>query len=813
VQMIQPNNTARPELQHDGKIMVAVGKSRKETKWKNKELAWSEMLSKLSSTLRTQETLNEYKRMPRTEQAERKDVGGFVGGMLKEGRRKPGNVAWRSLITLDADFATPEFWPTIEMLFDNAMALYSTHSHTDERPKYRLVAPLKRQVTPDEYKALSRFIAAEIGIDLFDDTTYQPERLMYWPSTASDGPFTFEYLDGEWLDPDQIFTRYPNWRDISTWPESSRATKTREKHAEKQGHPHEKPGLIGAFCRAFTIDEAIAEYLDDIYVDAGVPDRYTFTGGSAAAGVVVYDGLFSFSHHGTDPTSGMLCNAFDLVRIHKFGLQDEDEHPDTPIHKLPSYTAMSAWAVKIDAVKIELAEAGAAQAAEDFAEGEPEENPDAWKVKLQYSDKGGLQQTIHNAVIILRHDPKMKGCVALDEFTRRQMLKTSTPWKEVTHAAPWVDADDSALRHYLERRYGLTKRECISDAVEIVMRENGFHPIRDYIGGLKWDGVPRNDKLLIDFLGAEDNIYTREVARKWLAGAVARVFEPGIKFDTMLILTGPQGIGKSQFFSRLATRTNWFSDSVSKFDNSKEAMEQLAGKWVVEISELSVMKRNEVEHVKAFLSKQEDSYRPSYGRRIENYPRQCVFGGTTNRDDFLQDATGGRRFWPVEVSDANRMWAEMTKAVVDQIWAEAYGVYMMGEDILNLSPEADAIAKEQQGLYAETGGLDGMVEEFLNQKVPMNWRDMDITERREWLRGFDFGKPPSDGDGLELRTMVSGAEVFVECFNGRLEEYNMYKAREITDVMMRLNWKKTGRRVHIKEYGRQRVFERATRKK
>ena len=800
-----------PEVRHDGQISVAVGASRKETKWKNKTLAWSELLDKLSRTTRTRETVAQYRGMPKAQQAEIKDVGGFVGGVLKGGRRKAGQVAWRSMLTLDADYAPPDLWSSIELLFGSAMAMYSTHSHTPDRPRLRLVAPLARQVSADEYKALSRFVAAEIGIDVFDDSTFEPERLMYWPSTADDGEYLFEYIDGPWLNPDDVFRRKPMWKDASTWPESSRAPKIRERHAEKQGDPTEKPGVIGAFCRAYSVTEAIDAFLPEVYTACEVPGRYTYAHGTAAAGLVVYDGdLFAFSHHGTDPASGMLCNAFDLVRIHLYGIQDEDATEDTPINKLPSFAAMAEFCLKDDAVKIELASARAAEAAEDFTHvQEAPENEDAWKAKLQYSDKGGLQQSIHNAVLILRHDPRMKGCVALDEFTRRQMLKVSAPWKQTTHPTPWVDADDSSLRHYMERMYGLTKRECIGDAVEIVMRENGFHPIREYIQGLKWDGRARIDTLLIDWLGAEDTIYTREIMRKWLVAGVARVFEPGIKFDTMLILVGAQGIGKSQFFNRLAHKTNWFSDSISKFDNSKDSMEQLAGKWIVEIGELSAMRRNEVEHVKAFLAKQEDAYRPSYGRRIENYPRQCIFGGTTNRDDFLQDATGGRRFWPIKVSNADRMWKEMTREAVEQIWAEAYSAYLMGENIARLSPEAEEIAKQKQDHYTELGGKHGVAEGFMERLLPEDWDERTIAQRREWLTGFDFGGQPT---GTVKRTEISGIELFVECFNGRIEGYRKSDAHEMTDILSKLGWEKNGKFYRRRDYGKQRIFTKVERK-
>jgi putative DNA primase/helicase len=809
---MQERSTApvQNSLQHDGQLYVALGKSRHETKWKNREIRWSEVLEKISKVTRTRETYAQYQRMTRDERADVKDVGGFVGGSVKAGRRKRGSVAWRSLLTLDADFAEPDLWSKIELLFGNAIAMYSTHSHNPETPKLRLVAPFSRQINADEYEAISRFIAADIGIDVFDDTTYQPERLMYWPSAAEDGAFEFKYLDGPFINPDDILARFPNWKDASTWPESSRAHTIRQRHAEKQGNPREKHGAVGAFCRTYTVTEAIEAFMPDVYTACDVPRRYTYAFGSASAGVIVYDSdLFSFSHHGTDPAGGILCNAFDLIRIHKFNIQDEDEKDDTPVYKLASYKAMCEWAIKDDKVKIELANAKTQEAAAEFGEFEeaaaPEEKPDEWKAKLSYSDKGTIIQSIHNSLLITRHDPGIKGTIALDEFTRKINVKQNTPWRNVTLPEPWTDADDAALRHYLEVRYRIKKRECINDALQIITKENQYHPIIEYLDSITWDGVPRIETALIYFLGVEDTPYTREISRKWFTAGAARIRKPGVKFDNMLILVGNQGVGKSQFFIRITKNLTWFSDSMSKFDNSKESMEQLAGKWIIELGELSALKRFEVEHVKVFLSKQEDSYRQSYGKRTESYPRQCIFGGTTNREDFLQDATGARRFWPVKVGDTQKLWKEMTPAIVDQLWAEADTSWKLGED-LYLGIDADNIAKEQHEMYTELGGKVGAAGEFLEKLILPEWETMAIRDKLDWLNGYEFGGIREEGS--VPRNSVSGVELFVECFGGTIDKFTKKDAYEMSDILTGLGWSRNTKSDRIIGYGKQRTFRR-----
>jgi len=795
--------TTKISIKHDGELSIAVGTSRKETHWKNKQTTWSELLLKLSQTLRTKETFSEYKRMTKDRQSEVKDVGGYVGGLLKNGRRKAGQAAWRSLITLDADYAQQDMIDSLDIMFGSSIAIYSTHSHSPEQPRLRLVIPLKRQVNPDEYNALSRFVAAEIGIDYFDDTTYQPERLMYWPSTAEDGEYLFSHIDGPWLDPDAMLAKHERWFDASTWPESSRAVKIRQRHADKQGNPLEKSGFVGAFNRIYDIPSAIDKYLSDKYTLCDVPNRYTYTEGSTSAGLVVYDGdLFAFSNHSTDPASGMLCNAFDLVRVHLFGMKDDDEPDTTPIHLLPSYHAMQEFALKDKLVKIELINSKNTEAADEFKEDLDDTHPDGWKVDIEYTAKGSIIKSINNALLIIRNDPRLKGTIGYDEFKRRTLVRKSLPWRSINKGTDWTDADDAGLRHYMEMHYGFRSDKDIKDAFMIAMKDNTYHPIREYLDSLAWDEVNRLDTVLIDYLGTEDTIYNRAISRKWLIAAAGRIKDPGCKFDNMLILVGKQGVGKSQFFNRLAVKLDWFSDSMSRIDNSKDAMEQLSGKWIMELGELSVMKKSEVEHIKTFLSKQEDTYRQAYGRNVETYRRQCVFAGTTNRDDFLTDSTGNRRFWTVKVRNTSKLWSGMTPEVVNQIWAEADFAYSMGENLYLEEQEAKEF-NEKQKSYTDLGGKAGLAGDFLEIKLPENWKNFTVEERLDYFNGFDFGEPSTCDC---VRDKISGIELFVECFNGRPENYTRRDSYEMTDIIRSLGWESSEKTTRTKAYGVQKYF-------
>lgn len=268
----------------DRALDIALGNSRKTKTWKNKPMTWAELLDRLAKVTRTPESVAEYKAMGRNQQSDIKDVGGFVGGYCNNGSRS--DVRHRSILCLDADYADAGIWDDWTTLIGNAAAVYSTHKHTPEKPRLRLVVPLARDVTPDEYQAVGRRVADILGIDKFDDTTFEPQRLMFWPSCPQDGQYVFDRLDADFLDPDAILAAYHDWRDVSAWPMSSRVAEIVKKTAAKQKDPLEKGGIVGAFCRAYTIQEAIEAYVPT-YQPCDLAGRYTYTGGSTAAGVVV----------------------------------------------------------------------------------------------------------------------------------------------------------------------------------------------------------------------------------------------------------------------------------------------------------------------------------------------------------------------------------------------------------------------------------------------------------------------------------------------------------------------------------------------
>lgn len=722
------------------KLNIAIGKSRHDKIWVNKQILWEDFLKRLEKTNRTHETLKEYLAMSIERQSEIKDVGGFVSGFLDKGRRLINSVVSKQMLTLDVDEATKDFWDIVRMQFDCACAIYTTHKHQQEKPKYRLLIPLSREVMKDEYEAICRKVTELIGIDMFDHTCYRVNQLMYWPSTSKDGQYIFDQQKGPWMDPDEILDMYRDWQDITEWPLGSREKKSVKTHLGLQGDPLAKPGLIGHFNNSYSISEAIDTFLPGIYEKSDNGEgRYTYLAGSTYGGVIVYDDKFIYSHHSTDPISGVLCNAFDMVRYHKFILEDHDCDDSVPINKRPSFIAMSDFAIKDDRVKRHIGESKLALAKQAFEEVEEddEEEDKEWLEQMDFDRKGNYIATINNVALILDNDKSLKGAIAYDEFQQQPIFKKNVPWRKVKQGSTFITDNDLAnLENYIEKVYAISAGGKFLKGLSVVLEKNKFHPIVQYLKSLEWDGEKRLDHLLVKYLGCDDSVYVRTVTRKAFVACVARVMEPGIKFDNVLTLVGKEGQGKSALLDNLGEQ--WFSDTFSMHMlQSKEAYEQIQGAWIIEIGELAGMAKADIERVKSFISARKDRYRAPYGRTTDERPRQCVFFASTNKWDFLKSQTGNRRFWPVEtmVQEPEASVHDLTKQDVKQIWAEAYELYKKGEK-LYLDQTTNDMAITMQYHYTEEDPWVEIFDAYLKYDVPENWYDMSRYEKLEFIQMY-----------------------------------------------------------------------------
>ena len=822
-------------------FLISIGKSRKDIEWKLYQITWDELCKKLETPVRTKETMAEYFRMSKDRQSDVKDVGGFVGGDIAQdgpdkGRRKAGNVQWRSLVTLDADNVPEDvdFPALVEKALPGiAFVCYTTHSHTPNAQRWRVIIPLDYEgCKADEYPAIARRICEKIGMEYFDRTTCQPERLMFWPSCPCDAEPGYVRVDGECLAGRELLKTYVDWRDATEWPQFPGETwdASKARRGGKAEDPTKKDNIVGVFCRAYNIHQAIRRFLPTVYKqDEHDPNRYTYTAGHTSKGLVVYDdGRFCYSNHSTDPICGQMVNAFDLVRIHLFGSYDND--PERPANRQPSWDMMAGIINEDDRCREQIARDLAQKNADDFGDietdDEPGKNPDApeskkgpkdWMVEkkdlIKFDKKGKeMEDCMSNVVLILENDPRIKDHFSRNLFSVRTGVTAPLPWSGAPRVGDAWDRDNDqpGLKLWLERQYRTFKTEVIRDAVIYIANKHAFHPVRDYLDQLKWDGKPRLETALIRHLGVRDNRLNREVTRKFFVAAVARIYSPGCKFDYALALSGKEGIGKSSFCKIMGGP--WHTDSVANIE-TKDGQEQLRGVWIVEMAELDALKKANNEKWKQFIACAVDRYRRSYGTDSAEYPRQCVFIITTNEMNFLLGDTGNRRIWIVDYPvDYNDPWnAGKTKALVlerDQLWAEAVAIYNSRKENLYLDP-ADEMAMRERQLERNEATDDprrGMIEQWLSRPIPLNYHNMTIEERQFWTRDENAYltdmKPREHTCPMEIATVLLGMQ------QGRVSSWDSKAIRQILNTLGWTEDTSMGYSRFDKVYGRQRWFTR-----
>ena len=395
-------------------------------------------------------------------------------------------------------------------------------------------------------------------------------------------------------------------------------------------------------------------------------------------------------------------------------------------------------------------------------------------------DKDGniksVKQFVHNFEIVMDKDDRFAGKIRFNEFAQQLYLCGNVPWEKEDNCRAWSSHDDSALFSLIQADYGLKSRQDFADALKNVSMRNKFHPVRELLDSLTWDGKEHIRSLLPECLGAEDSDYTYQVMRLWMLGAVSRVYKPGNKFDYTMILQGSQGIGKSTFLKQLAMDDSWFNDSLDSLDSDK-AVQSLTGSWIIELAELKSLARTAggVESVKRFLTATQDKYRIPYERRADTFYRQCVFAGTTNKDDFLQDETGNRRFLIVQTGVKKPSKSLFVPEIMDTIklaWAEAVHIWKNEKPQLILPEAYMQEAKELQEANMADDGKRGIIQEYLEGKTQ-------VCAREIWEKAL--------GENVSPRK---------------------YQITEINDIIAKVpGWKKLKSPRNFEGYGKQRGFQ------
>ena len=776
-------------------LSISIGNNRFATNWKNKTITFADLKDRLKSPVKTSESMAEYAEMTKLNRDNTKDRGGFVGGVLKDGHRTNGYVESRSILNYDGDYITPEFLESFEATFPYGAVLYSTHSSTPEKPRVRILCPLIRDVTPEEFVAVSRYVAESIGIEYFDECSYRTNQIMYWPTVSDDGVFIYKEVDKPWVDPDVILSSHPEWTDPENLPVSSREKKRYAGSHKKVKDPLEKEGVVGVFNRVYyPITKALEEFLPDVYEPTDRDNRYHYIPSHSVAGVEIIEDKFVYSHHAKDPAYLQLCNAFDIVRVHKFADMDEKD----------SFRAMSEFALGQDEVKVAILEEKRERAEEDFSN--PEE--DDWRKKLRYMKRSQcLENSVYNLLLILQNDLDFKN-IAYNEFADLVEITGTVPWERPLGNHFWRDGDMAQMKALIDMRYEVFSNRNYEIAFKKVTEDRHFHPVREWLNSLpEWDGVKRLETLFIDYLGAKDTPYVRAATRKPFVAAVARIFNPGIKFDTITVLVGPQGCGKSTIIARMGKE--YYSDSLTLFDmKDKSGAEKLQGNWILEIGELAGMKKADLELVKAFASRTDDKFRHAYGENVEKHPRACVIFGTTNAESgFLRDITGNRRFWPVNVTGESQKKAwNMTEDDVRMLWAEAKHLYAEGESlILNEVEGVEALAEQTKAM--ESDARLGEVEAALDILLPEDWYRMKVEDRRYFLHGED----ELSQKGTVKRQYVTNSEIWYELFEKPKGSLDRRSSTDLVSMMMKSEeWRWTGKTRKVYPYGGQKYYERVS---
>ncbi len=746
-------------MQHDRKITISIGNSRKSVNWTPATMLISEFYARLQIPTRGTETLAEYLNMKKGQQDELKDCnGGFVAGALSGPRRKANAVTGRDIITLDLDNipagGTEDVLRRVEGL-GCGYCVYSTRKHSSAAPRLRVLLPLDRTATADEYEPLARKMAEYIGLELADPTTFQVSRLMYWASCCADSQYVYTWQDKPLLSADGLLAQYADWRDCRLWPQVPGAVSL-PKLAVKQGDPEAKSGVVGAFCRTYDVYRAMDELIPGVYepVD-NMPGRYTYLGGSTTGGAVAYDdGKFLYSHHATDPCSGRLVNAFDLVRLHKFGEMDDEAQPGTPTVRMPSYLAMCEYAKQDDGVA-ELMARELVTAVEDFQ---------------GVTDETALMELGKRAGDNLSESIVTTALRAFDIQVRKNLI---TGKAEIIGMPRKYSKEEAAntLPVYLMDKLkavgvkGVTKTS-VADYLANIVDVGRYNPVLDMLHNTVWDGVSRFPVLLKIITVSPDSFHA-VLVKKWLIQCVALAHnEPGHlqAADGVLVLQGDQRIGKTHFFRRLAIWEDWIAEGVSLDMRNKDDIIRATGAWITELGELDSTLKREQASLKAFITQRMDSIRAPYARSETNRPRRTSFCATVNPGVFLRDDTGGNRWWTVPVGNIDtQALIELPDSWFIQLWAEVMMWWKQNPQGFRLTRAEQAELGRVNQVYQEPLAGEEELRSLLDFELPLeHWTRYSASEIK---KRFFCGDRTTSAQIGRLLMKLAREDKRIKCIN------------------------------------------------
>lgn len=759
------------------KLDIATAPKRNSFHWKQSQITWEDLLAWAEDP------------------ASVKEAGNYVLGAFREttethpGRKDPCTglhrnkmaIVTRSALTLDIDHpGVGLLEKLLEVLAPYQGLIHTTYNSTPDFPRYRVILPTDRDMAPDEYHHAAASLMDRVGAHHFDPGSVQPERYMFKPSAQQPAWFESWTLEGDPIPVGELLADYDP--DLTKLPLPRKAMVKRD--------PFAIDGVIGAFNRMYEIDAVIDEY--DLPYESMGEDRWKLVGASSAAGMSLVAPGLVYSHHVNDPAYNQTASAFDLVRLHRFGILDEDL-ADTPLNKLPSFQMMLDLAAQDPRVLAEQVGLDFSQAMDDqFG---------SWKLQLRLSPRSGkLIDDIGNWDLIRENDPVFT-LLCFNELTMSVESTADLPWRPLSQGgATFAGADRSSLCHYLEREYHIRPaRTFVDELIDTTARSRFVNPVRDYLSELVWDGTPRVETALP---GVRPTEYTRLVARKVLTAAVARMMDPGVKWDHALVLFGSEGLGKSWWIHRMS---KGYTATLGRIDN-KDTLIVMQRAWIMVADEGHSLRKADADEQKEFLTRTEDVFRLPYEREAQAHKRHGVIWSTTNDEVFLRRQEGNRRFLIVTCEDKVD-FDLLTDHYVDQVWAEAMHMYRSGE-LLYLADDEGAVAAAEREHFTEEDALGGVLKEFLDTRVPENWTTMSADARAQWVEDRRGGFVP---EGTVRQITTCSAQLWVEALGRRFGDHKRTDLLEITTAMKRLpEWKTLRGRQRIPGYGPQLVFVRTT---
>ena len=758
--------------------------------------------------------------------------GGYYFGGTFEGNTRGNAVTSKSLITLDIDNISSDI-DFLDLVQNNSFLkpyeyiIHSTAKHFPKHQRYRLIIPLEEALTEDialKYECIARHVANTImDISKFDKTAFDDTHLMLYPVVAQNTPpkyYTYYHNETKnFLNSQEILSQY-NYHDRYTFQGVERPT-VPELPPTPQKLYTSSSDLITSRDKD-NLRVFIAQELQEnnIFVPDVTNYRKKF-------------GCVCGSSDGANWGHGYVCNCFSSNHDSRLGKQGNGVYT-YDIFDLYAYTHNLDTSRDFIKICYELAkkynitlenskqiERFFHKPIEDFRDignnttvahhnsngnNSTFSNVPEWYNLLRISQKGNIISSLHNIKIILQNDDTYKGKIEYNELTNMRTFNRTD----------WEDVHESMIKLYLEEQYNLcVSVENINHVCNIIEYNNRYHPIREHLSQLKWDGIPRVNTVFSDFLGAKNDIYTQKVASITFIGAVARIFQPGIKYDTCTVFVGRQGLGKSKFISKLAINQDWFTDGVTTFDG-KEFYESIQGKWLVELGEGTAFQKSIKERSKQAIASQQDSYRKPYARNPITLKRQCIFFGTTNNYDFLKDETGDRRYYPIDVDRRNatkNMDTELTPKYVNQLWAEALERYKQGEEIYITDGNILTIAEQEQRNHFDENPLQSDIYNFLDILLPppQEWYSMTLEQRKIYIQAVQSGEDTLKSlrrTGVYRRDRVSVKEIMCELYGYELNQPIERKiSLDISRSLTALGWHKTGKAERINPYGLQRIFK------